>query len=189
MLVLASTSPRRRELLGRLGIEFRVEPSGIAEDYPPGLTPEDLVRYLASAKAAAVVRKYRDAVIIAADTCGVLQRKILGKPRTPTDATAMLRTLSARSHRVITGLTVMDSGNAKMVTRVIETRVFIKALTEREIQRYVATGEPLDKAGGYAIQGLGAVIVARISGDYYNVMGLPLYTLAEVLPEFGVEVL
>jgi septum formation protein len=189
VIILASSSPRRKELLAQTGLTFKVDPSDCAEDLHNGLPPESLAKTNSIHKAALVAAKYPDAIVIAADTFGVIRGNIIGKPETAADAVKMLRSLSGKSHRVITGLTVIDSARHKMITRVVETRVYIKKMTKAEIENYVATGEPLDKAGAYAIQGLGAMIVEKITGDYYNVVGLPLYTLAAVLREFGVEVL
>jgi septum formation protein len=188
-IILASSSPRRRELLAKIGLHFDVDPSDYPEDLNQCLEPYELARTLAEGKALSVARKNPDALIIAADTFGVLHGRILGKPHTADEACKMLRTLSGKSHRVITGLAVLDSTSHKIITRIVETRVYIKKLNQEEINSYVKTGEPLDKAGAYAIQGLGSVIVKKIVGDYYNVMGLPLQVLAEILSEFGINVL
>ena len=133
--------------------------------------------------------KCKDALIIAADTFGLLDGKFIGKPKTAKDARRMLADLSGKPHRVISGFTVMDAADGRHASRSVETVVYIKKLNGEEIDAYVATGEPLDKAGAYAIQGLGAAIVERIDGDYSNVVGLPLAALAEVLREYGVDVL
>ena len=131
----------------------------------------------------------REAIIIAADTIGVIRGKIIGKPHTPDEAGRMLRSLSGKSHRVITGFTIVDTGTGKTLSESVETRVWVGKLTPEEIDAYVKTGEPLDKAGAYAIQGLGAVIVEKIEGDYFNVIGLPLNALTESLKEFGIAIL
>jgi septum formation protein len=188
-IILASASPRRKELLEKIGLKFTVDPSDYPEEFRPDLKPEGQSKAISIGKARAVAKKYRDAIIIAADTFGVLRGQILGKPHTSEEAIKMLQTMSGKSHRVITGLTVIDSASNKTVTRTVETRVYIKILSPMEIQNYVKTGEPLDKAGAYAIQGLGSLIVERINGDYYNVMGLPLNALAESLKEFDVNIL
>lgn len=188
-IVLASASPRRKELLEKIGLVFKIAPSDYPEDCQADVLPESRAKSISISKAAAVTCKYPDAIVIAADTFGILRGKILGKPHTPAEAVKMLQMISGKSHRVITGLTLIDSARHKMVTRVVETRVYIKKLNLREIENYVATGEPLDKAGAYAIQGLGSVIVEKIIGDYYNVVGLPLNTLTGILREFGIEVL
>jgi septum formation protein len=188
-IILASSSPRRKEFLERTGLKFTVDPSEYPEHLCSDLSPEGLVKALSIGKAAAVARKYQDAVIIAADTIGVVRRTIIGKPHTEAEARKMLELISGKSHRVITGLTLIDSKTNKMVTRIVETRVYIKKLSPQEIRNYVKSGEPLDKAGAYAIQGLGSVIVQKIIGDFYNVVGLPLNTLAECLKIFGVDIL
>jgi septum formation protein len=188
-LILASASPRRRELLEQIGLKFKVDPSDQPEEIHLNLKPEEVVKTLSLKKARTIAPKYTDALIIAADTIGVLRGKIIGKPGTAEEANQMLQMLSGKSHRVITGLTVLDSVSNKTVTRIVETRVHIKKLSSIEIQNYVKTGEPLDKAGSYAIQGLGSLIVEKITGDYYNVVGLPLNALAECLKEFGITVL
>ncbi len=188
-IVLASSSPRRKELLEKIGLKFTVDPSDYPEDCHGELSPEELVKSISLGKAMAVAKNYRDAVIIAADTIGVFKGKIIGKPHSAGAARKMLMNMSGKSHRVITGLTIYDTVTLKLVTLTVETRVYFKKLTTEEVQNYVKTGEPLDKAGAYAIQGLGAVIVEKINGDYYNVMGLPLHALVENLKEFGVQVL
>jgi septum formation protein len=187
-IVLASSSPRRKELLEKIGLKFIVDPSDFPEDLRSDLKPEGLVKYYSVGKAAAVASRHPDAVIIAADTIGVLRGRIIGKPHTVEDARRMLLDLSGRSHRVITGLTLIDTADHKSLTRVVETRVFIKDLSPLEIASYVKTGEPLDKAGAYAVQGLGSIIVEKIIGDFYNVVGLPLKVLAESLTEFGINI-
>jgi septum formation protein len=188
-IILASASPRRKELLQKIGLKITVDPSHYPEYKPANLSPEELVKLLSMEKAKAVAPKHQDAIIIAADTIGVLRGKIIGKPHTTKEAREMLRMISGKSHRVITGFTILDSISKKAITRTVETRVYIKNMSPKEIQDYVNTGEPLDKAGAYAIQGLGSVIVERINGDYYNVMGLPLNSLSESLKEFGIDVL
>jgi septum formation protein len=188
-IILASASPRRKELLEKIGLKFQVDPSDFPENLRQDLPPEGLVKYISIGKAGAVASKYPDAIIIAADTIGVLHNRVIGKPHTAEEAVKTLQKLSGQTHRVITGLTLLDTGSGKMLTRTVETKVHIKALSPEEIQNYVQSGEPLDKAGAYAIQGLGAMIVEKITGDYYNVMGLPLKTLADCLKELGVNLL
>jgi septum formation protein len=188
-IILASSSPRRKELLGKIGLKFTVDPSEYPEDRHSDLNPEGRVKSISLGKALAVAKKYEDAIIIAADTLGILRGKIIGKPPTADAARTMLREMSGKSHRVITGLTIYDTANRKLVTRSVETRVYFKKLSSEEIENYIKSGEPLDKAGAYAIQGLGSVIIEKIDGDYYNVMGLPLNALAESLKEFGIKVL
>lgn len=189
-IILASTSPRRRALLEQLGLRFEVD-NRIEEkdDVLAGTDPHKVVRDLSLQKARSVAQLYTDAVIIAADTIGVIDGRIIGKPHSKDEARAILSLLSGKAHKVITGFSVIETKTGNTVTDSVETTVYFKTLSEAEIDAYIATGEPLDKAGAYAIQGLGATIVEKIEGDYFNVVGLPLYALAEALREFGVKVL
>ena len=188
-IILASASPRRRQLLEQIGLEFEVEPSDYAEDLQTKLQPHELAKELSLKKAQAVAKRYEDAVIIAADTLIVLEDGIMGKPHTEAEAKEILAALNGRPHSVITGFTLLDTKENKRLSKSVETTVYVKRLSPAEIDAYVGTGEPLDKAGAYGIQGLGAVIVERIEGDYFNVIGLPLCALAEGLKSFGVPVL
>jgi len=188
-IILASASPRRRELLEKLGLKFEVETGDYEEDINSKLEPHELARQLSIKKAQSVAVRNKNAIIIAADTIGVIGGKILGKPHTENKARKMLREISGKPHTVITGFTVLDTATDKILTHTVDTTVYIKKLTVEEIDAYVQTGEPMDKAGAYAIQGLGAVIVEKIEGDYYNVMGLPLNKLSETLKEFGINIL
>lgn len=188
-IILASASPRRKELLKAIGLQFKVEPSNYEEDISSASDPYELVKSLSLAKARAVAANHRSALIIAADTLVVCEGRLLGKPHTETEAREMLEAINGKQHSVITGFTIMDSGDNRAVSGSVETRVYMKRLTSEEIRAYVKSGEPLGKAGGYAIQGLGLVIVERIEGDYFNVVGLPLCALAESLKEFGIRVL
>jgi septum formation protein len=187
-IVLASASPRRAVLLRQLGLEFEVDPDQSEERFDPTAGPHAAAACLSRAKAQESASRHPDALIIAADTFGVLAGEFLGKPHTPASARAMLAKLSGKTHIVITGFTVLDAGSEKTITRTVETKVRFKELTSAQIEAYVATGEPLDKAGAYAIQGKGAVLVDYIEGDYSNVVGLPLSALADALTEFGVHV-
>lgn len=182
-LILASQSPRRRDLLARLGLRFTVEVPEIDETMDPSRPAGDEVARLSRRKAAAVDAGPDD-VVIAADTVVVLDGKVLGKPRDGLEAARMLRALSGRAHRVLTGLTVRRARTER--TRTVATDVHFRELSEREIAAYVATGEPLDKAGAYGAQGLGAIFIERLEGDYFNVVGLPLCPLAGMLREAGV---
>ena len=189
IIILASASPRRKELLEKIGLKFEVEASGYDEEIDAGLDPSELVRQLSIKKAKSVAAEHKNALIIAADTIGVMGEKILGKPHTENEAYKMLQEINGKSHLVITGFSILDTTTNKIVTGIVNTRVYIKKLTRQEIDAYVKTGESLDKAGAYAIQGMGAVIVEKIEGDYYNVMGLPLHALAEALKEFGINII
>ena len=188
-IILASASPRRKELLEKLGLRFEVEPSNYEEYTPSGLEPHELARRISREKAKAVASKHEDAIVIAADTFIVFGKRILGKPHTAIEAREMLKTLSGQSHSVVTGFSIIDAGTNRTLSQSVETKVYIKKLTQVEIDVYVKSKEPLDKAGAYAIQGLGAVFVEKIEGDYFNVIGLPLSALTEALKEFGIKVL
>ena len=177
-IILASGSPRRRELLGLFGHPFQVHPADIDETMDPAKKPFDEVARLSREKALAVPREAGD-IVVAADTIVVCDDKILGKPKSEEEAKAMLRLLSGRAHQVMTGCTVLCGDKAETFTEV--TQVHFRALSEKEIDRYVATKEPMDKAGAYGIQGGGALFCEALEGDYYNVMGLPVCRLGEIL--------
>ncbi len=188
-IILASASPRRKEILEKTGLSFTVDAGSYDEELPPGLRPRSLARFLSAEKARRVAGKYRNALIIAADTFIVVGKRILGKPHTAKEARRMLALLNGRTHSVITGFTVMDTSTGQKISRSVETRVSFRKLESREIESYIRTGEPLDKAGGYAIQGLGGALVKKIEGDYFNVMGLPLSAAVETLKKFGIRAL
>lgn len=182
-IVLASASPRRRDLLSTLLFEFEVRPSAIVEEPFPGGDPEEHVRTIAQAKTREVARTSGDALVIGADTVVVVDTEVLGKPGGPEEARGMLSRLSGRWHCVLTGLCLM-SGLERAVVSCESTRVKFALITPSEIEWYIQTGEPLDKAGAYAIQGHGGLFIERIEGDYFNVVGLPLrllYCMAEKL--------
>ena len=189
-LILASASPRRQELLKVFGLPFTVRVADIDETMDPSLPPYDEVGRVSRAKALAIPRNADD-VIIAADTVVVCEGKTLGKPRDEEDAKAMLRLLSGRDHQVMTGCTVLCGDRCETFTEV--TNIHFRDLSETEIARYVASGEPMDKAGSYGIQGGAALFCTHMVGDYYNVMGLPLCRLGLVLrqtvPELMEEIL
>ena len=187
-IILASASPRRKELLGLIGLKFRVAVSDYEEDLSLKLKPCELAKYLSFEKARAVAPNYKDAVIIAADTFIVFRGKLLGKPHTDKEAMRMLTLLNGRSHSVITGYTVLDTRNGKKSSHSEETTVWFRKMTDDELRAYVRTGEPLDKAGAYAIQGIGSLIVKKIEGDYFNVIGLPVASLVVTLKKFGISV-
>jgi septum formation protein len=188
-IILASTSPRRREILKLTGLEFKVDESDYEEDMDLNLIPQKLAQLLSRKKAESVASKYKKAIIIGADTFIVLKGKILGKPHTADEARRMLRLLNGKTHSVITGFTIIATEDGKRFSRSTETKVFFRKLTTKEIESYIKTKEPLDKAGAYAIQGLGAVLVKKIEGDFFNVMGLPLNALVHGLKKFGIHVL
>ncbi|HET7319931.1 MAG TPA: Maf family protein [Nitrospirota bacterium] len=187
-IILASASPRRNSLLRQFGVPFKTVPADVDERVRAGETPEQYARRLSLDKARAASDKAGKGIVIAADTIVVLDDEILGKPSDERDALRMLSMLSGRTHRVITALTVMDAAG-KILTRLSQTIVRFRRLSAEEIMSYVKTGEPLDKAGAYGIQEKGALLVSGIEGCYFNVVGLPISLLGEMLKEFGVNML
>jgi septum formation protein len=173
-LVLASASPRRFELLTSLGIDVRVAPSGVDENDQPGLTPAQLAAFHASAKAHAAATRENSRLLVAADTVVDVDGAAFGKPRDESDAHRMLAILSGRSHLVHTAFVAIDPARGKRIEHTSSTRVFFHRLGQAFIEAYVGTGDPLDKAGAYGIQGRGAALAERIEGDFYTVMGFPL---------------
>ncbi len=178
-VVLASQSPRRRELMGLLFQEFEVCSPQVDESAAPGLAPWKLVEELAARKALAVAGREPGALVVGADTVVALGGQVLGKPHSPQEAASMLHTLSGRAHMVYTGVCLARAGRKQVFHA--GTRVQFKPLSEEEIQWYLSTGEPFDKAGAYGIQGLGSRFVRGIDGDYFNVMGLPVNMIYEKL--------
>ncbi len=189
-LVLASTSPRRKELLGQLGLRFDIIPSEFDEGTITTADPAQLVRELAIGKARAVLSGLiGETIVIGADTIVLLDGEILGKPCDEAAARAMLASLAGRTHRVLTGVALIHLPDGREVVDHTETAVTMRPLTPGQIDAYVASGEPMDKAGAYAVQGLGSVLVERLEGDYFTVVGLPLPRLARLLEDFGLNVL
>jgi len=184
-VILASASPRRRELLALVGIAHEVWPADIDESVMPHEAPAPHTERLARAKAHALAEAHPHAVVIAADTIVVVDGDILGKPRDDAHAADMLRRLAGREHTVYTAMAV--ARDARTESAVEDVRVTFRALTDAEITAYIATREPMDKAGAYGIQGYGATIVARVDGDYFSVMGLGLRRLVELLGRVGVR--
>ena len=184
-LVLASASPRRQDLLNLLGLRFQVDPSSVPEIIRPTAELGSLVREFARAKAKATAARHENALIIAADTLVGVENQIFGKPRDNADAREMLLTLSGRAHKVLTAVAVLDAKTMTEKTRLAQTDVYFRTLDDSEIDAYIETAEPLDKAGAYGIQGLGSVFVTKIEGDYYNVAWLPIAALNQLLLEFG----
>jgi len=185
-LILASSSPRRAEVLADAGFTFEVVAARVDESRRTGEQAEAYVRRLAEAKARAVAGGVSPpAIVIAADTVVVMDGEVLGKPASAEDAGRMLRRLSGRTHQVLTGLAVLKIPGGAARVEIETTRVTFAPLTEAEIEAYVASGEPLDKAGAYAIQGRGGRLVARVEGCYFNVVGLPLARLYRILREMG----
>lgn len=181
-LILASGSPRRRELLDLMGLTYTVETPDVDESFSG--RPSETVMEISRRKAAAVAARHSDSIIIAADTL-VFADGALGKPHTPERAKEMLRSLAGNWHHVYTGITVINTRSGRILRNVDKTRVHLVPMTEQEIDAYVATGEPLDKAGAYGIQGMGGMFVDRIDGSYSNVVGLPMSMLRIMLVQVG----
>lgn len=188
-IVLASASPRRAELLKQIGIAFEVVPSDIDEKIDPDLDILDWVQNMSLDKAVSVARRLeRDALVIGADTI-VVKEGILGKPQNAAHAHEMLSRLQGSWHEVITGIAVVESSTLKSIKSYEKTKVKMRSLPEDMIKSYIETGEPFDKAGSYGIQGMGALLVEKIEGCYFNVVGLPLAKLSTMLENFGFSVL
>lgn len=181
-LILASGSPRRRELLDLMGLTYTVETPDVDESFSG--RPSETVMEISRRKAAAVAARHSDSIIIAADTL-VFADGALGKPHTPERAKEMLRSLAGNWHHVYTGITVINTRSGRILRNVDKTRVHLVPMTEQEIDAYVATGEPLDKAGAYGIQGMGGMFMDRIDGSYSNVVGLPMSMLRIMLAQVG----
>lgn len=187
-LILASGSPRRRELLNQMGLTFEVRPVDADESLTPGLSPQEQVKLLSLRKARAAAEQFGpEPVILTADTVVVLGAHILGKPRDEADAKKMLHSLSGRHHLVLTGVTVMRGDRHE--TTCVSTEVHFRDLTDSEISAYTASKEPMDKAGAYGIQGLGGLFVEKLVGDYFNVVGLPICQTGQMLRAFGIPIL
>ena len=187
LLILASASPRRKELLASVGIDFRVVPSQAAETLLPNESPRQHVMRLSREKALEVARRKEipGRWFLGSDTVVLRDETILGKPVDAADASTMLRSLSGRSHRVLSGYAIYDRHSDKMEVEAVTTRVRFKELTDREIAGYIATGEPFGKAGSYAIQGIGAFMIPAIEGSYSNVVGLPICEVVAALERLG----
>lgn len=180
-LILASASPRRSDLLRLLGLSFDVFPSHVSEALDRSIPPEDYVREISGRKARAVASRFNSGIVIGADTVVVLDGDILEKPAGEDEAIRMLSRLSGKTHRVYTGLTLIDSESGRSLRDVAVTDVTMRPLTPEEIQFYVKSGEPMDKAGAYAVQGRAAAFVTSISGCFYNVVGLPISQFCSLL--------
>ncbi len=185
--ILASASPRRRELLASIGLEFEVVPSHVPEVHAEGEAPEEYVARLSRDKAAAIAGEHPSRWVIAADTTVLLGDQLLEKPVDANDAERMLATIAGQTHIVYTGVTLENRERGHRDTRVAESEVRMLPLSPPEIEWYVATGEPLDKAGAYAVQGIGAMFIDSIHGSYTNVVGLPLATLFQMLRKAGID--
>jgi septum formation protein len=188
-IILASGSEQRKKLLKTIGLDFEIEKSDYIEDMTEKLPAHKLVQKLALGKAQNVAKKYKNAIIIGADTFIVLEKEFLGKPHTPQKAKKMLKKISGKKHKLITGIAIIDTKENKIFTDYEITEVWFKKMSNKEIKEYIKTGEPLDKAGGYAIQKLGCLFIEKINGNYTNVVGLPINKVYEYLLKLGVDIL
>ncbi|OGF28378.1 septum formation protein Maf [Candidatus Falkowbacteria bacterium RIFOXYC2_FULL_47_12] len=188
-IILASGSPRRQELMAKLKLPFQAVASNYKEDMSLPLAPRKLAEHLSHHKAVAVAKRYKNAIIISADSLVVFNGRVLGKPHVPAEAKKMLRLLQGKKNTIITAFTVCDAETGRSFTHSSAVAVTLKKMSGAEIDAYVATKEPLDKAGAYAIQELGAIFIEKIAGDFFAAVGLPLRDLAEVLKKFDVNVL
>lgn len=188
-LFLASASPRRKELLELIGLDFEIISSNYEENLNLKNNPVEIVKNLALGKAKNVAGRVKNGIVIGSDTVVVLKGKILGKPKHEEGAKEMLNDISGKELEIYSGVALVDTESDKFLTDYVVSKVRIKKLSKGEIENYVATGEPLDKAGAFGIQGKGALIVENIKGDYFNIVGLPLFKLSEMLKEFGVNCL
>ncbi len=188
-IVLASASPRRKELLKQLiGDNFLVYASSYGEAPSPGLSPEKLLVKHSVEKARDVAKHFDSGLVISADTSIIFEGEILGKPHSPKKAEEMLKKLNGQKFRVLTGITVLDLDSGKEISELESTVVWMAKMSREQILAYVRTGEPLDKAGAFAAQGKGAVLIENIEGDFFNIVGLPLFRLGKILEKFGVSV-
>jgi septum formation protein len=185
-IILASQSPRRKKILEQVGLNFDVVVSDFDETKIRFKTPQEMVERLSLEKARIIAKKHPNTIIIGADTTVIFKSEIIGKPKSKADAFRILRLLSGNTHEIVTGFTVIKG--SKSITKHVVSKVKFKKLTEDEIEAYVATGEPMDKAGGYGIQERGGLFMENITGDYFNVVGLPIFAVAKALKEFGVDI-
>jgi len=188
-IILASASPRRKQLLEQIGLKFEIDPSNYEEDMTLKMKPSKLAEFLSLGKAKDVAARHKDSIIISADTIVAVDDEVFGKPKTSEKAKYMLQKLSGRAHSVITGFTIIDTKTNKQLSKSVETKVYFKDISDKEMGTYISTGEPLDKGGSYAIQGLAALFVEKVDGDFFNIVGLPIFELVHELKNFGINVL
>ncbi len=188
-IILASASPRRIELLRNTGLKFDIIESEYEEDMTLNMTPKNLAKFLSFKKAETVAKKYKEGIVIGADTFVVYNNHLLGKPHTKEKAKKMLEKINNKKIFVITGLTVINAKDGKKVSTTKSSSIYIRNLTRKEINNYVETGEAFDKAGAFAVQGLGANIIRKIEGDYFSVVGLPVFDLLKILRRLGFSII
>lgn len=187
-IILASSSPRRKQLLEMVGLKFETIHSDFDEVLNPKLKPEDQPAYLSLEKAKKVALENPDAIIIAADTDVIIENKILGKAKDTKDAKRMLSFLSGKIHTVVTAFTILDSKSKKIITKSISTKITLRNISQKEIDWYIKTEKPFDKAGAYGIQDRAALFVEKIDGDFFVVVGLPIFELFKTLKQFGISI-
>lgn len=185
-IILASKSPRRKEIFAKLNLPFKVVESNFEEDMTLKMNPRELAKFLSREKAKEVAERFRNHIVIGADTFVVLSGELLGKPRTPDIAKKMLKKTSGKEVEVISGVTIIDSKTGRSISKEVVSKIKFREISNKEIANYVATGIPLDKAGAIAVQEIGAIFIERIEGDYFNNMGLPLFEIAQILKEFEI---
>jgi len=190
-LILASASPRRKQLLEEIGLEFKVVPSDYEEDMTLKMSPQKLAEFLSLGKAKDVAKKYqgKDVVILAADTFMVYKKEYLGKPKSKAESFKTLSKLNGKSHLAVTGFTIINPKNNKIVTKSDEAKIYFRQLTNCQIRSYIEAENTLDKAGGYAIRGVGIALVKKVEGDYNNALGLPFGVILDELNKFGIKAL
>lgn len=187
-IILASTSPRRKELLEKAGLVFDIESSNYEEDMTLPLPPSNLVKFLSRGKAESVVLNYNDAVIIAGDTIVFLEGSVFGKPNTPKRAKEMLHLLSGKEHSVFSGFTILDTLNNKVFSDAVEAKVKFRKISDDEIDEYIKTGEPLSRAGAYAIQTVEKTFVESMTGDYDSIVGFPIAEIMKAFKSFDINI-
>lgn len=187
-IILASTSPRRHELAKTMGLDFEIVPSNFKEDMNLKLSPKELVKELAYGKAADVAKRFNEGLVIGVDTIVVYKNKKLGKPKTNKEAFEMLKMLSGKSHEVYSGVAIIDAKTKKIIKDYEKTIVYFTKLSDKEIESYIHTGEPMDKAGAYGIQDLSSIFIKKIDGCYFNVVGFPIYLIYKTLEKFNVNI-
>lgn len=188
-IILASNSPRRKQLLSMIGLKFVVEPSNFKETASKRLSPQERAEFLSFQKAQSVAVKHKNALVIGADTIVVLGKSIIGKPKNKVHAKRMLKKLNGKMHKVITAYSLINTETKRQIIRSIESKVYFKKLKDIQIDHYIKTGEYVDKAGAYGVQGIGSLLVRKIDGDYFNVVGLPIQSLVADLEKLGVMIL
>ncbi|HSA83932.1 MAG TPA: Maf family protein [Patescibacteria group bacterium] len=188
-IILASSSPRRKRLLEQIGLSFEIVPSNVEEVINLQLSLREQAESLALQKAQAVAAKVEEGIVLGADTLVALGNEIIGKPKDSQDAKRILKKLRGRQHIVVTGFVLIDKENNRTIIKSVETKVWFRKFSSEEIEAYVARENLMDKSGAYAITGLAAIFIEKIEGDFYNVVGLPLFTLAKELKKLGIDVL